>query len=300
MMLLALRTMKAVVESMGVKLYCPADGMYALFNSPFPAHKANASVDIYPGEVFREITPSPVSGEVVLIRKVKAPSGSGFDAADHDTVILIKNAENLDTMTKILHIDPLVEVGDIVHIGDPIGLSLRSGYYGWSTSPHMHVEVRSPMDPIRARGGYSLNTVDLAIGKPVEEITGEVIYLQPEFVYLRLNSRGSGLVGTVNDEPAILDGGIPYYGWMGAHIENAPDSGTIELLSVPIADVTERFHHSCKGTSRDYRFTVNSKPILGLSLTLILDDVPLVKLIPLKKNGLNFDLGERVEINLIN
>lgn len=289
---------KPIVESMGVRLYCPVDGMYAFFNSPFPAHKANTGVDIYPGEVFGETAPSPVGGEVVLIRRVKAPSGSGFMAADHDTVLLIRNEDNLDTVTKILHIDPLVEIGDMVQVGDPIGVTLRSGYYGWSTSPHIHAEIRSPTDPIRARGGYNLNIVNLSIDEPLTEISGKVVHLQPEFAYIQLGAVGSGLVGTVNGEPAILDGGIPYYGWLGAHMENAPESGTIELLGVPIADVTERFRHSCKGTSREYQFTVKDKPILGLSLTLTLTDEPLVKLIPVEKNGLNVEMDEWVEVKL--
>ncbi len=298
-MVSALLMMKPVVESMGVELYCPVDGMYAFFNSPFPAHKANTGVDIYPSEVFGDVAPSPVNGEVELIRRVKAPIGHGFVAADHDTVLLIRNKDNPDTVTKILHIDPMVEIGTEVQVGDPIGATLRSGYYGWSTSPHMHIEVRSPKDPIRARGGYNLNTVDLSIIEPVEEISGEVVHLQPEFAYIKLDTLGSGLVGTVNGEPAILDGGIPYYGWMGAHIEDAPESGTIELLGVPIADITERFHHSCKGTSREYQFTVKDKPILGLSLTLMLSDQPLVKLIPVEKNGLDMKMDERVKVELM-
>jgi hypothetical protein len=294
----ALSRMKPIVESKGVKLHCPIDGMYAFFNSPFPAHKANTGVDIYPSEVFGGEAPSPVDGEVVLIRRVKAPMGHGFEASDHDTVVLIRNSDNLDTVTKLLHIDPLVKVGDEIRVGDPVGVTLRSGYYGWSTSPHLHAEIRNPLDPIRARGGYNLDLIEVPVGEPVEEIVGTVIHLQPEYAYIKLESKGSGLVSTVKGEPATLDGGIPYYGWMGAHTVDAPESGTIDLLGVPIADITQRFHRSCKAESRNYQFTINNKPILGLSLTLCLCSEPIVKAIPLERNGLDLEMGDWVEVEL--
>jgi len=291
-------TMKPIVESKGVKLYCPMEGRYAFFNSPFPAHKANTGVDIYPGDGFGGEAPSPVDGEVVLVRRVRAPDGHGFTAADHDTVVVLKNKDNPESVTKMLHIDPLVEVGDTVGVGDPIGLTLRSGYYGWGTSPHIHTEIRDPRDPIRARGGYTLDLVEVPEGDPVDEIAGTVVHLQPEFALIELGSLGSGLVGTVNGEPATLDGGIPYYDWLGAHLLDPPDSGTIELLGEPIAEITQRFKNSCKATCREYSFTLKNQRLLGLSLNLWLSQKPIVKAVPLKKNRLNVENGEWVEIEL--
>ena len=290
--------MKPIVESQGVQLHCPIEGRYAFFNSPFPAHKANTGVDIYPEDGFGGEAPSPVDGEVVLIRRVKAPEGHGFTASDHDTVVVLENKANPDTVTKMLHIDPLVEVGDTVRVGDSVGLTLRSGYYGWGTSPHIHAEIRNPLDPIRARGGYNLDLIEVPGGEPVDEIAGTVIHVQPEFVLIEQNSRGSGLVGTVNGEPATLDGGIPYYRWMGAHLLDPPSSGTIELLGNPIADITQSFKRSCKATCREFWFTVKNQLILGLSLNLWLSQVPIVKLIPLKKNVLDVETGEWVEVEL--
>jgi murein DD-endopeptidase MepM/ murein hydrolase activator NlpD len=214
--------MKPIVESKGVKLYCPQDGRFSFFNSPYPSHKENSGVDIYPNCGFGGVAPSPVDGEVIMIRRVKAPRGHGFEAADHDTVVLIQNRDNPETVTKILHIDPLVNKDDSVKKGESIGVTLRSGYYGWGTSPHIHAEVRSPSDPIRARGGYKLALIDVPYSGPLEEIAGEVVHIQPEFAFIKLNTKSIGLVGTVNGEPATLDGGIPYYGWLGAHIRDAP------------------------------------------------------------------------------
>ncbi len=297
-MVSTLQDMKPIVESMGVQLSCPLDGRYTLFNSPYPAHKENTGVDIYPGDGFGGEAPSPVEGEVVLIRRVKAPEGHGFEAADHDTVVVIENRSNPETVTKLLHIDPLIEVGDHIRVGEPVGLTLRSGYYGWATSPHIHVEIRSPGDPIRARGGYNLNLIDVPCGEPATELNGTVVHLQHGFAVIKLNSNNPGLVGTVNGEPATLDGGIPYYGWLGAHVLDAPGSGTIELLGQPIADITQSFHHSCKGTCREYHFTLGNQRLLGLSLVLWPRNEPLVKAIPLKINELDLEIGQWVEIDL--
>jgi len=290
--------MKPVVESQGVKLYCPVDGRFAFFNSPYPAHKENTGVDIYPGDGFGGEAVSPVDGEVTLIRRVRAPSGRGFTASDHDTVVLIQNKDNPETVTKLLHIDPLVEVGETVRVGNPIGVTLRSGYYGWGTSPHLHAEIRNSDDAIRARGGYNLNLIDAKYGDLLEEITGKVVHLQPEYALIKLETRCSGLMGTVNGEPAIIEGGIPYYGWVGAHIKNPPEKGSIELLGEQISTITERFHQACKGTGNNYSFTIKNEKILGLSLTLWANYQPLIKAIPLKKGGLNLEKDEWVNVEL--
>jgi murein DD-endopeptidase MepM/ murein hydrolase activator NlpD len=291
-------TMKPIAQSMGVKLHCPIDGRYAFFNSPYIAHENMTGLDIYTGNGFGVRAPSPVNGKVILIRKLNAPKGNGFKATDHDTIILIENEDNSDTVTKLLHLDPLVQLGTEVHVGDPIGVTLRSGYYGWGTSPHFHVEIRSKSDPIRARGGYQLDLIDFSTSEPLDEIAGTVIHLQPEFAFIQLESKSSGLVGTVNEEPALLDGGIPYYRWHGAHLTNAPDSGVIELQGIPIADIKKQFKNSCTATCLDYQFIINNKPLLGLSLTMVPNYEPYIKLIPLKRRGLKYEIGDWVEVKI--
>jgi hypothetical protein len=290
--------MVPVAEAEGVKLYCPEKGRYAFFNSPFPPHKLNSSVDLYPRGEFGGDAYSPVDGEVELIRKVKAPQGHGFTAADHETVIVIRNKENPDTVTKLLHADPLVEVGDSVRVGDAIGYTLRSGYYGWGTSPHFHAEVRAPGDPIRARGGYRVRRLDVSVGTPVDEIAGEVIETRPEYTFLKIQGSSSGLVGHVNGEPAIFDGGIPYYRWMGAHLPDPPSCGEFKLFGKTIGTVTEAFDRACKADCTDFSFEVNGKAILGLSLTLQPKSEAIVKVMPLRRNSLSPSLGDWLEVKL--
>jgi hypothetical protein len=258
----------------------------------------NSGVDIYPGNDFGGEAPSPIKGKVIQIRKVKAPKGQGFAASDHDTLIIIENKQNPETVTKILHIDPLVGVGDCINVGDPLGITLRSGYYGWGTSPHIHAEIRSSLDPIRARGGYHLNMIEVPQGESVNEIAGIVVHHQPEFALIQLKSKGVGLVGSVNGNPATLDGGIPYYGWLGAHLTEVDSSGTIELLGKPIADITQTFKKSNIGLCREYQFIIEDKPILGLSLNLWPISPPIVKIIPLKIDGLHVEMGDWIEVKL--
>jgi hypothetical protein len=296
--LVTLVRMVPVAEAEGVKLHCPEDGRYAFFNSPYPPHKLNSSVDLYPVEPYGGDARSPVDGEVVLLRKVKAPSGHGFEAADHDSVIVVRNKDNPDTVTKMLHTDPLVQIGDTVKVGDVIGTTLRSGYYGAGTSPHIHTEIRRPDDPIRARGGYRLKRIDDRIGEPVSELTGEVVDVQPEYTFIRLNSTSTGLVGEVNDTPAILDGGIPYYRWMGAHLQCPPAQGEITLLGKTIGNIIEVFDGSCKADCTDFSFSVDNNLILGLSLTLQPRKETLVKIYPRRTDVFEPSVGDWLEVKL--
>ena len=291
--------MVSVAEAEGVKLYCPEAGRYAFFNSPYSPHKLNSSVDLYPDDGYGGDALCPVDGEVVLLRQVKAPSGHGFEAADHDSVIVIKNKENPDTVTKLLHADPLIQVGDTVKIGDVIGTTLRSGYYGVGTSAHLHTDIRRPDDPIRARGGYKLKRIDDRIGKPVTDLAGEVVHVQPEFTFIRLNSTSTGLVGAVNGFPAILDGGIPYYRWMGAHLPDPPAEGEITLLGKTIGTVTDVFNGSCKADCTDFSFSVGGTSILGLSLTIQPRKESLVKIYPRRTGVFEPSVGDWLEVNLI-
>ncbi len=296
--LFTLTRMIPVAEAEGVQLHCPETGRYAFFNSPYPSHKLNTGVDLYPGERFGGEAYSPVDGEVVLLKEVKAPSGHGFEAADHESVIVIRNKDNPETVTKLLHADPLVEVGDNVRVGDVIATTLRSGYYGYGTSPHFHAEIRRPDDPIRARGGFNLSRIGNTVGEPAEEVAGEVVHVQPEFTYIQTSSGSIGLVGEAGGEPAFLDGGIPYYGWMGAHLHDPHSHGALKLLGHDIADITQAFKGSCKADCRSFKFSVKGTRVLGLSLTLRPMKVTLVKIIPLRLSNLDVEVGEWLEVQL--
>ena len=51
---------------------------------------------------------------------------------------------------------PPVKEGDEIDVGTPLGCLIRDGFFHPWTDPHIHVELRSRSDPIRATGGYPL------------------------------------------------------------------------------------------------------------------------------------------------
>jgi hypothetical protein len=289
--------MMPVVESQGVKVHCPECGRYSFFNSPYPMHRAQTGVDVYPGQWFGEIAPSPVEGEILKVRRVRAPTGRGFVDSGYDVVTLIRPSSNPSVVLKLLHVDTVIGVGDRVQVGDELGVLLRSGYYGWGTSPHVHVEVRSPRDPLRARGGYELRRVQPIHAEPLTEIAGSVVASRPEFAILRLDGASQGLVGDVEGARGLLDGGIPYYGWMGVHMDE-PRVGAIRLLGVRVGEASSLHTGSCVGPCGGLEFTLGGTPLLGLSLYLTPVAGPLVKAIPRRVGGLDVGEGDWVEISL--
>ena len=287
-----------VADSMGVRIHCPREGRFSLFNSPYPGHRLKSGIDVYPSLAFGGTAPSPVEGDVLKVRRVKAPRGRGFVDAGYDVVTLLNPVDNPGVVVKILHVDTGLSTGDHVELGDDLGSLLRSGYYGWGTSPHIHVEVRDPSDPLRARGGHPIHVLEgFADTEPVEEIAGEAVWVQPEYALMRLNSRGAGLTGDLDGEPGVIDGGVPYYGWLGFHTER-PTVGTVRLLGHPVADVKEVKDRAAIAEPRGFRFTLDGEPLLGLSLCLTPKPDPLVKILPIKIGGLTLSRGDVAAVEL--
>ena len=290
--------MKPVAESMGVRVHCPREGRFSLFNSPYPGHRLKSGVDVYPSLAFGGEAPSPVRGEVLMVRRVKAPRGRGFADAGYDVVTLLRPVDNPGVVVKLLHVDTRLSPGDHVDLGEDMGPLLRSGYYGWGTSPHIHLEVREPSDPLRARGGHPINVLTgFTDAEPVEEIAGEVVWAQPEYALMRLGSRGAGLTGELKGEPGVVDGGIPYYGWLGFHTER-PTVGTVKLLGQPIADVKEVKDRAAIADTRGFSFTLDREPLLGLSLYITPRPEPIVKILPRKIGGLALSPGDVASVEL--
>ena len=287
-----------VAEAEHVKIHCPLDGLYSFFNSPYPAHRLHAGVDIYCGGEFGGTTTSPVNGIVQMIRQVKAPKGKGFVDAGHDTIILIRTDENPEVLVKLLHVDPLVEVGDHITTRDIVGTLIRSGYYGWGTSPHVHIEVRSFNDPLRARGGHIIRRLITPIySNEPDKIGGYVIESRPEYSIIRLSGESYGLVGEIDGTCGVIDGGIPYYGWMGVHVDN-PTKGEVKLQGKTIGEVKNVFPSSVIADTKKFRFELNGNEILGLSLYLSPVKKPIAKALPLKIGTLILEEEQIVEISV--
>jgi hypothetical protein len=265
----------------GVTIHCPEDGRFAFFNSPYPAHRLSTGVDVYSGGGFGDAVPSPVGGEVTLIRRVRSPKGRSFRDPGYDVVTLIGDPVDPETVVKILHVEPTVEVGDTLEPGEELGTLLRSGYFGYSTQPHAHLEVRRASDPLRVRGGYPIRRlVNMGRLEPVDEIRGVVAKRLPGHAVLRLEGARYGLIGDIGGVHGVLDGGIPYYGWVGAHFEGTPKGGSIKLCGEPIAKIKEARGGTCTAECGAFVLGIDGVPV-GLSLYFQPVSEPEIIVIPL-------------------
>ena len=94
-----------------------------------------------------------------------------------------------------------------MEVGQDLGQLLRSGFFNFWTDPHLHVEVRPPSDPLRARGGFKLRMLmDIDGADPLEELRGTVTMVKPEYVLISLE-KGSdhGVTVDVGGETGILE-----------------------------------------------------------------------------------------------
>lgn len=274
--------MLRVASSEGVSIYCPEDGRFSLFNSPYPAHKSYSAIDIYPGRGFGSISPSPVSGEVKKILRVLCPEKAIFKSTGYDYVILLQSSENPNAWIKILHIEPLVEVSEAIKAGDDLGVLLRSGFFDYWTDPHLHLEVRDPSDPIRARGGFRINVEGLCGGRHMDVggLRGSLVSVREE--YFLVAPEGElryGVPVSVDGELGFIDGGIPHYGYFGIHtLGETPSSGIVRLCGVEIGAVESARSKACIARLLRPSFRVGSVPV-RLSFYLY-PSRPLIKVIP--------------------
>jgi len=256
------------------------------------------SIDIYPNSGFGDQCLSPVDGEIVEIRRVRAPQGIMFKDRGCDFVIIIKSINNPNQIVKILHIETELKVGKIIRVGEKLGFLLRSGYFGYHTAPHIHLEVRPAEDPLRVRGGIPINCLmDFYEQKPVEMLRGIVVKSLPEFAVLELEGlEGFGVLAEVEGKTAILDGGIPTYGWVGAHMVEAPRAGVIKLLGKPIAHITESRGNACIANCFNFDIKL-SKTKVGLYMSLQFGGLVHVSISSIKSN-LHLKKGEEVKLTI--
>ena len=290
---------EAVACSEGVRVHCPAVGRFSFFNSPYPPHRGCSAVDVYPGVSFGCEAPSPVEGEVVAVRAVRCPWGRGFEASTLDYVVLLRSLENPDRWVKVLHVKPRVMVGDVVRVGAPLGFLLRSGFFDFWTDPHVHVEVRSPSDPIRARGGFTLGRLimlDTVNGLP-EELRGVVVESKPEYSLISLNDGlGCGLPVDVDGEVGFLDGGIPHYGYFGVHVSGKPSKGgVVRLCGVKVGVVRFVFSGMCVAVCCGSNFKLDGKPV-GLSTYIHPSGKHFLKVVPNRLGELKLDRFQEVSL----
>ena len=290
--------MTPIAEACGVRVYCPRGGWFSFFNSPYPAHRSMTGVDVYPALEFGDRAPSPIGGRLTAFRRVRAPRGRLFKDVGYDVITLLESLENPGMVVKMLHVEPTIRPGEVVEVGEELGILLRSGYFDFWTSPHIHLEVREPSDPLRARGGRRFRRLlQPRMGDPPEELRGWVTLLKLEYALLTLEGSSGGLTGRVGDAAVLLDGGVPHYGWLGLHLPRSMTGGLVELCGQPIAMVEERYGECALARCTGPRFEVEGQRV-GLSLYLSTEEASL-KLVPPKPGALRLEEGEEITIGII-
>lgn len=290
--------MEPVASSEGVTVYCPKNGKFSFFNSPYPMHVAYSAVDVFCGGSPGKPAPSPVHGEVAKIRRVKCPEKREFESSNYDYVVLLRSGENPQVLVKLLHVEPTVEVGDVVEPGDALGFLIRSGFFDFWTEPHVHVEVRKPLDPIRARGGFTVKSLHAPKkgAAALEKLAGWVVESKAEYALVALDENPEGGIPVeVDGHVGFLDAGIPHYKTFGVHMNaHASVGGVVALCGVKIGVVKSVCAGFCVAQFSGVNFTLDGVPVrLGFYVHL---SKPLLKVIPARIGGLKLERFEEVSI----
>lgn len=259
---------------------------FTLYNSPFTAHDHGHAIDLYPTT---DPVPSPVAGTVTDIRTVTAPPKPY--AADHDHLLLVDTGPHV---ARIMHVAPTVEPGETIAVGDPLGPSVRAGFFAPWVPNHLHLGFRSHnVNPYRASGSLPVEPAVDPRGL-IWDGTGTVVAAGETWARLDRPAHpapGEQFVGLAGGG-GVLDGGFPHYdggGVLGRTTASQADTATVSVAGTTAGTAAGRdvSWHDC--TVR-----ANGTPITGLALFSGRDQLG-AKLIG---EGVNLTIGDHVTITV--
>ncbi|QPV61810.1 hypothetical protein I7X12_13750 [Halosimplex litoreum] len=264
-----------------------------LYNSPFAAHERGCAVDLYPGDERGDAlqpnpedgpridAPSPVAGEVVETRTVRAPSRPY--AADEDHLILVDTGERV---ARLLHVEPAVSAGERVAVGDSLGRLVRAGFFAPWVANHVHLGFREHgANHHRATGSLPLELdPELAVEALPWDGTGTVVAAGDTYAVLDSpvhpapGERFAGLAATDVDGEllGILDGGLPHYDCGGllrrrdatGEVDGRDGAGTDDPADVFLCGERVGRAEGRDVTWADLTVLANGEPVRGIALAL--------------------------------
>lgn len=271
---------------------------FTCYNSPYVAHNEGCAIDLYPLD---GTAPSPVAGEVLATHTVQAPNQPYAAEKDHLIIIDTEGGpmgsrtfytpSGEPAVARIMHVDPAVEAGDEVAVGDSLGDLVRAGFFAPWVDNHLHVGFRDPdANHVRASGSLPL-TVEPSV-EPLEwDGTGTVIEVGETFAMLDAPVHpdpGEHYVGIAADTGDVaVDGGLPHFPGGGLFGEGA---GPVSLLGTVIGAASSR-----QVAWEDITITANGEEILGLSLFAARDEAFGARLVCPERD---FAVGETVQVEI--
>ncbi|QCJ45681.1 hypothetical protein [Haloprofundus sp. MHR1] len=309
---------------MAVTLSSPVAERYrrfSLYNSPYPAHDRGRAVDFYP-ETNEGL--SPISGEVLDTKSVRAPPKPYAVEQDHLILVAVDEANSPgvrfdrgerpedgvdgddgvdnedDHVARILHVDPAVEPGDYVEAGEPLGEMVRSGFFGRWVDNHVHLGFRrADQNAYRAGGSLPL-TLDVPVEPLAWDGTGTVVEVGETYALLDAPAHpdpGAYFAGIAADDGRVLDGGLAHYA--GGGVLSAADGrggrepadAPLSFLGFPVGSVAGR--DVCWN---DFDVLADGERATGLSLFLAQDSAFGAKLV--FHEGHAFAVGDDVRVEL--
>jgi len=297
-----------IIKTEDIQVSIPQTSHFTIGTSPYYAHQHALGIDIYQSLFLDDYEVlSPISGEILKVKPLLAPRPKFVGGINKDYLILVSNPQNRKITYKILHVKPHnIQAGQRIRIGDPIGKTIRNGYFAYWSSPHLHLEIRPSNDAIRASGG---RTFSLAFDKKknkdyIEERNSEEIHMNvhsvfPEFYLAKFSETLYkfidpiyGVKVRVNKEDYILDGGIPHYK-KGTIISQGSIEGKIKKSIYLVNQIIGRLNET-RGQfgffqfDSSLKFLLNDEEIRGISLYLA-NFMPLIKIIPNKDNEITLN-----------
>jgi hypothetical protein len=278
---------------------------FSLYNSPYPAHDSGCAIDLYV-DADDPVARSPVTGVVRETRTVRAPD-KPYAHDDEYLVLIDVDADATGIgwtgdagddprdglVARILHVEPDVESGDEIRVGDSLGSLVRSGFFAPWVTNHVHLGFRpATANHHRARGSLPL-AVDVTVTPLDWDGNGTVVDVGETYVVLDRPTREGAVepgtfVGLGSGEGVVLDGGLAHYAF-GGTLSPAGDDQSLSLLGTQLGRTDGR-----DVPWEQFDVFANGARATGLSLFASRSDFGTKVVFP----GHDFSVGDHVSVTI--